>query len=42
MLPIAHHALVSAIPFFVPVLIIVAGIGAIALKDRLRGDDPGV
>jgi hypothetical protein len=40
-LPIAHHALVTAIPFFVPVLVILIGIGAITVRDRLRGDEPG-
>jgi hypothetical protein len=36
-IPLAHHPLVSAIPFVVPALAIVFGLGWIALHDRLRG-----
>jgi hypothetical protein len=35
---IAHHALVLALPFAVPALVIVVGLVAIAAKDRLKGE----
>ena len=31
----AHHALVTAIPFVVPMLVIVGGLGFLILRDRL-------
>ena len=33
---LAHHALLSALPFFGPMLVVVAGIAALALRDRVR------
>ncbi len=35
-LPLAHHPLITALPFVVPALTIVIGIGWIAIQDRLR------
>lgn len=35
-IPLAHHALLTALPFVVPALTIVIGIGWIAIHDRLR------
>lgn len=32
---LAHHALVTAIPFVVPMLVIVAGLAFLMLRDRL-------
>jgi hypothetical protein len=34
-LPIAHHGLVTALPFVAPALIIVAGLLWLALRERL-------
>ena len=34
---LAHHSLIEALPFFGPMLVVVAGILAITLRDRLRG-----
>jgi hypothetical protein len=31
----AHHALVTAVPFVVPMLVIVAGLAFLMLRDRL-------
>jgi hypothetical protein len=36
---LAHHALVIAIPFVFPVLIVVAMVAVIAYRDRHRTDD---
>ncbi|MCW2613154.1 MAG: hypothetical protein JWN08_148 [Frankiales bacterium] len=36
---LAHHPLVTAIPFFVPALIVVGLIGAIVWRDR-HGEQP--
>jgi hypothetical protein len=33
-LPLADHALITAIPFVVPALLVFAGIGFIMLRDR--------
>jgi hypothetical protein len=33
-LPLADHALVTAIPFVVPALLVFVGIGVIAFRDR--------
>jgi hypothetical protein len=33
-LPLADHALVMAIPFVVPALLVFAGIGILMLRDR--------
>ncbi len=35
--PLAHHALVTALPFFAPMLVIGAVIAVMVLRDR-RGD----
>jgi hypothetical protein len=37
LLPIAHHQLVQSIPFAVPPLLIVAGLGVLAVRDRMKG-----
>jgi hypothetical protein len=34
---LAHHALVTAIPFVVPMIVIVGGLAALVLRDRLGG-----
>jgi len=34
---LAHHALVTAIPFVVPMLVIVGGLAVLVLRDRLGG-----
>ena len=40
MLPLAHHALVTALPFVVPMLVIVGGLVTLAVRDRFgSGDD---
>jgi hypothetical protein len=40
--PIADHGLVVAIPFVIPMLVIVLGIVVLALRDRAReGDHTG-
>ena len=36
-LPVAHHALVTALPFVLPMLVIVGGLIALAVRDRLGG-----
>jgi cytochrome c-type biogenesis protein CcmH/NrfF len=33
---IAHHALVETLPFFAPMLVVVAGIAVLTLRDRRR------
>jgi hypothetical protein len=38
--PLLAHHIVQALPFFVPVLLIVVVLGGIVAADRLRGDDP--
>lgn len=35
-IPVAHHQLLLAIPFVIPALTIVFGLGLIAARDRLR------
>ena len=35
LLPVAHHALVTAIPFVVPMVVIVTGLLVLALRERL-------
>lgn len=37
-LPLAHHALVAAVPFFVPALLIVGGLVVLRLRERKRND----
>ena len=32
--PLAHHMLVAALPFFVPMLVVAAVIAVMALRDR--------
>ena len=39
---VAHHALVSAIPFVVPMLVIVAGLAFIVMRDRFGVDRRGI
>jgi hypothetical protein len=39
LIPIADHGLVVAIPFVIPMLVIVLGIVALALRDRAREGD---
>ena len=36
-LPIAHHTLLLAIPFVVPMLVVVVGLVAMIVRDRTRG-----
>lgn len=33
---LAHHPLLQSLPFFAPVLAIAAGLGTLALRERLR------
>ena len=33
---LAHHPLVQSLPFFLPMLVVVAGIAALTLRDRRR------
>jgi hypothetical protein len=33
--PVAHHALLLAVPFVVPMLVVVAGLVAMVVRDRL-------
>jgi hypothetical protein len=37
-LPIAHHSLLLAIPFVVPMLVVVLGLLAMVVRDRIKGD----
>ena len=34
---LAHHPIVSAIPFVVPMIVVAAGLGFLMLRDRLGG-----
>jgi hypothetical protein len=36
---LAHHALVTAIPFVVPMLVIVAGLAFLVMRDRFGGQE---
>lgn len=36
MIVLAHHALVTAIPFVVPMLVVVLGIAGLTLRDRAQ------
>jgi hypothetical protein len=40
LLPVAHHALVTALPFVVPMLAIVGGLVFLAVRDRISGHSP--
>ena len=47
LLPLAHHPLLTALPFVVPMLVIVGGLALMAVHDRLgarsdreRGEAP--
>ncbi|HEX8121048.1 MAG TPA: hypothetical protein VF549_07260 [Solirubrobacteraceae bacterium] len=33
---IAHHSIVESLPFFLPMLVVVAGIAVLTLRDRRR------
>ena len=33
---LAHHALVQSLPFFLPMLVVVAGVAVLTLRDRRR------
>ena len=35
--PLAHHALVLALPFVVPMLVVVLGLAGMMIRDRLSG-----
>jgi hypothetical protein len=37
---LAHHAIVVAVPFLVPMLVITVMMVVIAVQDRRRGPDP--
>jgi len=37
---LAHHAIIAAVPFLVPMLVITLVMVAIAVRDRHRGPDP--
>jgi membrane protein DedA with SNARE-associated domain len=37
---LAHHALVLALPFVLPVLLVVAMVAVVAWRDRHRPDEP--
>ena len=41
LLPLAHHALVAALPFVVPMLVIVGGLLVMAARDRIGGGANG-
>lgn len=41
LVPIAHHALLIALPFFVPVVIVTLGVLALALRERRRRERGG-
>ncbi|HEY8466471.1 MAG TPA: hypothetical protein VIL04_06695 [Solirubrobacterales bacterium] len=34
--PLAHHALITAVPFFAPALLIVGGLLVLRLRERTR------
>jgi hypothetical protein len=34
MIPLAHHPVVESLPFFLPMLVVVAGIAVLTLRDR--------
>jgi hypothetical protein len=34
---LAHHPIITAIPFVVPMLVVVAGLAFLMLRDRLGG-----
>jgi hypothetical protein len=36
--PVAHHALLLAVPFVVPMLVVTVGLGAMVIRDRLGGN----
>jgi hypothetical protein len=40
-IPIADHPLITAVPFVVPTLLIVAGLVFMLVRDRLRDGGPG-
>lgn|GEM_PF-3892799 len=35
-LPLAHHALITAVPFFAPALLIVGGLLVMRMRERTR------
>jgi hypothetical protein len=35
-LPVAHHALVAAVPFFMPAVLIVVGLLVLRMRERKR------
>jgi hypothetical protein len=37
---LAHHAIIAAVPFLVPMLVITMMMVVIAVQDRRRGPDP--
>jgi hypothetical protein len=41
LVPLAHHAIVVALPFVVPVLVLTAGVAALAVRERRRRDREG-
>ena len=42
LLPVAHHSLVAALPFVVPMLAVVGALAFLVARDRLtRGSDRG-
>ena len=36
---LAHHPLLTALPFFVPALLVVAAVGGVVWRDRRQGPD---
>ncbi len=36
-LVLAHHNLVEAIPFFMPMLVVVGGLAVVVFRDRRKG-----
>ena len=41
LLPLAHHALLIAIPFVLPVLVLTLGVTVFALRERRRREREG-
>lgn len=39
MLPLAHHPLVLALPFVIPVLVLTLGVLVLAVRERRRRDE---
>ncbi len=40
-IPLAHHPIVESLPFFLPMLVVVAGIAVLTLRDRRRRRQQG-